>query len=265
MKAGAIMIYRVGTGFPFKRAQDDTEGAEGMRARAGVLTSVLALVALVVPACGCGPAEPKATPVPIDVSLLTGKPCEPPCWQGLTPGSSTEDDVNQFMETSKFVDRDSVFRGDITTASAGVVGVSVQWQSVVEMHGSKGWNSFHIEDGVVQSIETYLDFEVTLGELLDRYGPPTSLRAQYSPPPSVDAEITLFYPELGLAARVLLKPPEDHLELQPGSTVERVWYFSPRPLEELCDLSGAVRFPDKPEHIEIVLQPWEGYGPIELD
>nr|NIN64988.1 hypothetical protein [Anaerolineae bacterium]NIN95220.1 hypothetical protein [Anaerolineae bacterium]NIQ78190.1 hypothetical protein [Anaerolineae bacterium] len=77
-------------------------------------------------------------------------------------------------------------------------------------------------------------------------------------------EVTLYYPELGLIARLELQLSDDHFELQPESRIERVWYFSPRPLEDLCDLSGAVPFPDKPEHVEIVLQDWEGYGPIEV-
>jgi hypothetical protein len=230
----------------------------------------MALAALVTGGCvvcNLGSESRAPTPVgpaPIDVSLLTGKPCEPPCWQGLVPELSTEDDVNVFLETSKFVDRESIFRGEITTGSGDVIGISVQWRSSAGDYGVQGANSFDIEGGVLRSIETYLDFEVTLEELLERYGPPTRLRARFAEIQRVDAEVTLYYPELGLIARLYIEPSGDHFELQPECTIQRVWYFSPQPLEDLCDLSGAIPFPDKPEHIDTVLQRWQGYGPIEL-
>ncbi|HUW96175.1 MAG TPA: hypothetical protein VMW58_10345, partial [Anaerolineae bacterium] len=47
---------------------------------------------------GCG------EPAPLDKSLLTGEPCEPPCWQGLVPGTSTEAEVDEFLATSEYVE-----------------------------------------------------------------------------------------------------------------------------------------------------------------
>ena len=41
----------------------------------------------------CAPNNPG-----LDSGLFTGKPCKLPCWNGLTPGVSTFNDVNQFMQ-----------------------------------------------------------------------------------------------------------------------------------------------------------------------
>jgi hypothetical protein len=241
-----------------------------MRAALRRVSSVMALAASVTGACvACNLAPESGAPTPsgpapIDISLLTGKPCEPPCWQGLVPELSTEIDVNTFLETSKFVDHESISRGDISTGSGDVIGIRVQWRSSASDHGAQGANSFDIEGGVLRSIETYLDFEVTLEELLERYGPPTRLRARFAEIQRVDAEVTLYYPELGLIARLYIEPSDEQFELQPGCAIQRVWYFSPQPLEDLCDLSGAIPFPDKPEHIDTVLQCWQGYGLIDL-
>ncbi|HUW14593.1 MAG TPA: hypothetical protein VM537_33040, partial [Anaerolineae bacterium] len=63
------------------------------------LEVLVVLGVLILGLCvGCG--EP---PPPVDTSLLTGEPCEPPCWQGLTPGESTEEDVAEFMKATRFV------------------------------------------------------------------------------------------------------------------------------------------------------------------
>ena len=52
------------------------------------LVLLLTLVGCAESRTALGPATP-----PIDRSLLGGGPCAPPCWQGLTPGESDEDDV----------------------------------------------------------------------------------------------------------------------------------------------------------------------------
>ncbi len=50
-------------------------------------TALLLLGLWMITLCaGCG------EPPPLDTSLLTGDPCEPPCWQGLTPGVPSYED-----------------------------------------------------------------------------------------------------------------------------------------------------------------------------
>ena len=202
-----------------------------------------------------------AEPPPSEMSLLTGDPCEPPCWQGLTPGSSTKDDVNEFLETSRFVDRDSVFRSDVTTASAGVVGVSIQWRSTAARSRGVDSNEFVIEGGVLKYIFVYPDYDLTLESLLQRYGPPDKFHVMVTGRHVPLLGVTLFYPAYGFTASLEL--PVDEAQLRPESTVVQVWYSEAAPLETFIEL-GIGYLGSTPDQWLESLRDWQGYGAIEV-
>jgi len=74
--------------------------------------SLLLLVALVL--LGCGHRVPGTTPQPLptptledrfmDKSILTGEPCEAPCWYGLEVGQSTRTEVLDVVSSLSFID-----------------------------------------------------------------------------------------------------------------------------------------------------------------
>jgi hypothetical protein len=231
--------------------------------RAVCKAMAIVVVCIVAGAGGCGP-KPQATPLPIDVSLLTGKPCEPPCWQGLTPGLSTEADVKQFLETSRLVDRASVFRGDVTNGSGAVVGAAVQWHSAAHVQEAYGWNCIEVQDGLVQWIEAYLDFEVTLEDLLGKYGPPDGLIGGLTGVHFSEFRVTLYYPRHGFIAKLIL--PVDDRYLRPDSRVVSIWYFRAAPLEEFVELGCEVGYLGGTADTWLEsLRDWQGYGAIEAD
>jgi hypothetical protein len=142
-----------------------------MRMRHSLLRLALPLVLLIpAPLFGC------LEPPPVDRSLLTGEPCQPPCWQGLTPGVSTQEEVEEFLRTSELVDQTSIFRGEVTRGRGEVVGTTIQWWSTANMSNSPRQFGNHsvIKDGMLQYMTIWLDCEVTLEDLLERYGPPPS-------------------------------------------------------------------------------------------
>ena len=98
----------------FKRPsmRSTSRGVQGVRpARQSATVLAIAAGALVLLA-SCQATPPSKTPeatVPllptlVDQSLLTGAPCSPPCWYGLEPGRSTQDDAARAIETIAFVD-----------------------------------------------------------------------------------------------------------------------------------------------------------------
>jgi hypothetical protein len=208
---------------------------------------------------GCG------EPPPLDMSLLTGEPCEPPCWQGLTPGESTEEDVAEFMRATRFVDTCSVFRSSYTRLTRGgseeVSGVVITWRS---SGGLATCNSFSIEEGVLKYITICPYPGVTLGRLIDRYGPPEKYEVIVPIGGPLYYDVTLFYPTHGFTVDLVL--PYDDGALQPESEVAEVWYFRAAPLERFLELryeagSGG----PTPGKLLELLHDWEGYGAIELD
>ncbi len=208
---------------------------------------------------GCG------EPPPLDMSLLTGEPCEPPCWQGLIPGESTEEDVAEFMSTTRFVDTRSVRRGSYTRSTRGgeeVAGVTIHWRSSAGLLST--CNYFSIEEGVLKYITICPYRGVTLGRLIDRYGPPEKYIARRPISGPLYYDVTLFYPTHGFTVDLVL-PYEDGA-LQPESSVADVWYFRAAPLERFIELAReAGVYSGTPNKTLEALSDWPGYGPIELE
>ena len=217
--------------------------------------SSLAVAAWVIAACvGCG------EPPPVDTSLLTGEPCEPPCWEGLTPGVSTEEDVAEFMESTRLVDTRTVSRVGMTRGGE-VVGVSIRWHSTAG-RGAAG-NRFAIEGGVLQDITIYPDYDLTLERLIERYGPPQKYVSHLSGYERQWVDVTLYYPTHGFTVYLMLRP--DDASLKPESKVDSVWYFRAAPLERFVELECEAGYlGGTPEKSLEFLRDWQGYGPVPL-
>ncbi len=195
---------------------------------------------------------------PVDRSLLTGEPCEPPCWQGLVPGVSTEQEVESALRASEYVDPDSVY----PERSGGARIIS--WESTAWWTASAEPNAFILDGDTLMVISMQLDYELTLEDLLDRYGPPHKVWTQWRDWGSVDALVNLYYPSIGLIPQLVLEPSAGQHELEPHSQVIRVWYCPGSSLEGLADLGSSIPFPPR-EYMESALHDWAGYGTLKED
>ena len=234
--------------------------SEPVRPATSVSIPLLCFALLIAAICsGCG------EPPPLDMGLLTGEPCEPPCFRGLTPGVSTHEEVNQFVRTSGFVNPQSLFRSTftrLTRSGEEVAGVGIYWHSRAGGIGRR--NHFSIEGGVLKDITINPDYTLTLGRLIDRYGPPEKYRAILPIGGPLYYDVTLYYPTHGFTVDLVV--PYDDGTLQPESTVADVWYFRAAPLERFLELrrEAGMGGPTPARLLEL-LHDWEGYGPIELD
>jgi len=221
------------------------------------LAVLVSLVLLILGLCvGCG------EPPPLDMSLLTGEPCAPPCWQGLTPAVSTEEEVQEFLRSSELVDQSCIFRGQVTRGSGEVVGTTIQWWSTANMSNvpRQFGNDCTIEDGLLQHMTIWLDCEVTLEDLLERYGAPDKFTAWREGVERSYVKVSLFYPRDGFEAILII--PHDDVQLRPESQIVRVWYSrSASQMEEYLRLCREMGYPCA---VEDTLQEWHGCGPIDL-
>ena len=241
-----------------------------MRVARSVSLWLLPLLILTAGICtGCGEPPPVDTslltgePPPVDMSLLTGEPCEPPCWQGLTPGVSTEEELYEFLRTSELVDQTTLFRGDITLGSGEVVGVSLQWWSSASMAGRRSQfpNDFGVMGGMLHDVSIFLDCEVTLADLLERYGEPHKWSYAWVAPDIPDLDVALYYPNHGFTAHLTL--PADDWWLRPGSRADLVRYYVVVPPEDFLDLGPEAGYFHA--YRADSLRDWHGYGEIELE
>lgn len=187
--------------------------------------------------------------------LLTAEPCGPPCWQGLVPGVSTEEEVREFLGSSDYV-------GPYTEYPGRFEGVTVvRWQRTWE---TRRWNEFDMRHGLLVLMGMYVDSGVTLERVVDRYGPPDKFEAGLKMSGQIYTLVSLFYHELGMMVDLHLSG--DHPELKPHTTVVRVWYFEPSPLEEaIATVEGKKGEPLEDFEREWLdyWHDWEGYGPVE--
>ena len=220
-----------------------------------VVVSCLAVTAVLIAAC-------VLCQTPVDRSLLTGDPCEPPCWQGLTPGESTLEDVNEFMRTSGFVSPLTVHRSALRIAGGERVGLSIWWQSNV--WGAGGSNNFDIHGGVLDSITIHPHYDVTLGRLINRYGPPEKYVAFLPIGGPLYYDVTLYYPAHGFTVHLALR--YDDPTLRPETGVGSVWYFRAAPLEQFLELRREQGYSSSTPHEALqYMHDWQGYGAIDLD
>jgi hypothetical protein len=223
-----------------------------------LVASILAVAAMVIAACvGCGVTQEPL----VAQGLLTGEPCEPPCWQGLTPGQSTEQEIAALLDASEQVDAGSLRR---ESTGCGLVTYWRNRETLSSFSPPSGWTSSYActSDKVLKVVMEYLAYEVELQQLLDNYGAPDALRAQPAGIPERPyVEVNLYYPARGLMCQLELATEDE--PLQPETRVVRAWYFEPTSLESLADPGSGVPFPPA-EFASDALQEWPGYGPIEV-
>lgn len=221
-----------------------------MSARKAAIAEVLACSLPLLPILAACRESP-----PVDTSLLTGEPCEPPCWQGLVPGVSTEDQIMKYVQDSDYVGnqyRDTHGRETI-----------IWWQSSLRGREQATSNAFGIREGMLTGMVIYLDYELALDQLLTRYGPPEKLWAQWRAGGSAVALVNLYYPTEGFIPQLELEPADGYHELRAEDRVTCVWYFPPTTLEELPNLGASIPFPPR-EYMDTDLLDWEGYGRIHV-
>ena len=221
-----------------------------------LLRGALALCVLAGMAClnSCAPKQEAL----VAQGLLTGEPCGPPCFQGLVPGSSTEDDVRQFLRSGEYA------VGPYAVIDRSEEGVLVILWDRRGLGGQR--NEFQMQDHVLSLMSMYVDSDVTLEQVLNRYGAPSKFEAGLNLSGRVYTWVSLFYHEDGMMLDLYLY--DNVPQLKPETEVARVSYFEAVPLDEaIATLQG--KKGQALEDFELqwleYWHDWEGYGVVEPD
>lgn len=205
---------------------------------------------------GCGPRRQG----PVDRSILTDDPCAAPCWQSIVPGRTTSADAWGILSKLEFVNHDHYpYRGK--ELEEGVEWVA--WRTLAGGDSARLGN-YYAYDGVVRQLEVPLDFELTLQEVLDKYGAPEKLLAYQAGSDILNTNIHFFYPQLGLIFESWADPvpPSASFALISTTPITIVYYFAPtsmnRLFDELPQYARQLRFGE--EH----LLDWQGLGSIDV-
>lgn len=222
------------------------------------------------------PTIPMVTPTPtvVEPGLAYGYPCVPPCWRGIIPGQSTGDDIKVAIDNLQQDGWASHVRGGIGAEimfPRGVGGYSIQPGNIL----------VDIENDKAQSITGNIQFNHTIDELIEQFGPPEKLYARlgglyncdscqgWEPPPMYELgfdslQTYLLYPNEGFVFAV-------HVEgdipggfggcICPRMRVARFCYFEPMPLSRFMDQRSKLCWSGFLGGIfERDLDDWHGFG-----
>ena len=183
----------------------------------------------------------------VDRSILTDSPCAAPCWQGIMPGTLVEEEATiQLLETLPNVSY--VWVNRLPT------GTNILWFWKQWPWRQTGYNSVFLVGGVVHHVSLSVDFELTVEEILDKYGLPEA--TNYGPPLLPEEPymwMTLFYPTQGLQFRAEVLTLTEPV-LEPTTRISEILYLVPA--ESLESWLGS-------DIHSMDLQPWPGYGELE--
>ena len=204
------------------------------------------------------PTFPPYTPEPTIVNrgLAEGFPCKPPCWEGLTPGISTEQDVRQTLQ--QLQDNGQIPGFNCSQRACQSSTVMIFW-----------------DGGIVTSISGGVEFDFTAQQLIDLIGPPVAVYSVAGSGCDMclpytegathtvslgDVPAYFFYPRLGAWFGLYVAGAEAGC-MCPAMQVVGFEYLPPMTLEQLLDYMIGSTVPALRGVEESDLVEWYGFGP----
>lgn len=190
----------------------------------------------------------------VDRSLLTDVPCAAPCWQGIVPGTTTSSQALEILENSPYVKQ-----GSIRTGSRDGSGRATWYYTIPGFYGE---NEITWEDNIVQDISLSIAYEMTLSDLIDKFGSPEALVADSCPLQQACFTVNLFYSQVGMSVgcSVDLGTPR----IEPTTRIHSVSFYIPMSVEERYMYLYRYGEPQTVEriiaHLRKTIRPWRGYG-----
>ncbi len=191
-----------------------------------VITAVLVAIA-VIGACqqGCPPlSRPKSTstplPVVFDRGLAEGKPCLPPCWEGLLVDVSSEEEARRILQRLQGEGQIARF-----TCSEWPGGIECWVYRTPESSYSHGRVLIRLEAGFVSYIGGDINFDYSVQQLITLLGEPTGVYAWPVVDPQPVYYFSLLYLERGAGFEVAIPEGSMSSGVCPDTEIVKFSYF----------------------------------------
>ena len=197
------------------------------------------LVVVLVVCYVCSDRHQKLGPLVADV--LKETPCAAPCWQGIVPGQTTEQEAIDILFSDarpRYIKEPDIYRQDWGMET------TIRWLTrgakVPPALSPPGWwpqsaaplNTVKIRDGIVDCIDLAFDAGLTAQMVIDKWGNPSRFSAEVYGVEYIVARAGFFYPEQGINFGVYLDPRDDPLVLNPNSQIVGAVFYPPMLLEQ---------------------------------
>lgn len=217
-----------------------------------VILRGLLIVATVLLAAGCIPSGRISGGTPLPDDVLWDNPCKLPCWHYIVPGETTKDKAKEIVLGLDFVEPSSV--REMVDEDSDWTWIEWDARSPYTGNGSIG-----LIDGVVESIVVEGRFDATLGQLVERYGPPERYQVDASGGEMAAWEYDFYYPERGAMFEASYKAcPGKNLPAPVYAEAEmwRMGLLEAGTLEEQIERRFGEYPPLRPLHR------WHGFDPL---
>jgi hypothetical protein len=172
-----------------------------------------------------------------DDSLLTGEPCEAPCWRGITPGETAWRDALDILEVESDLTLDPV--QDAPDSEA----IGVQWK---ETEGELCCLMISEDGETVTAISLQTAPDLTVGEVFEIHEEPTyALGGEITEDQAI---VNLIYPDVPMVVVAFVAGKTG--ELSESSEVIAVSYLTPANMELAIQTNS--------------LHNWDGFQPFSV-
>jgi hypothetical protein len=219
----------------------------------------LTLWMILLPLTGC-----TANTVGIDSGLFTDEPCKAPCWNNLTPGVSTANDVDLFIQ--------GLSREKWPARNTLVYQTGCKLVDIADKPGTtvNAFVRMNVDNDKLTFIQSVHDNMPNLRQIVDHLGPPEYYEAQHVIGP--DGEfymLSIYYPKQGVAFAVSVNFKDLGL-IKPDMVVSDIQYFEPGDLHSYfwasysCALGQQGAESHSQREIPNFIQPWSGFGEVKV-
>lgn len=207
---------------------------------------------------GCTDKKPQV----VD-GLLTGKPCEAPCWNNLTPGKTTEQEVDQFL--SHLSEKEWPNKGGAGYPS----GCKSYRRSDVNSDVVNKLFDLYVDNGFLVLIDYVPVEQTTLSEIVNKLGDPEYVRPLLIDSPEGPVyTLSIFYPKKGIDFEISTSGFEAG-KISPEMKTNSFLFFQPGTMTDYyrmkysCQLTKQVGPERAKTEIETHILPWTGFGDIQ--
>ncbi len=135
----------------------------------------------------------------MDRSILTGDPCQAPCWYGLELGKSTKSDVIRTIENLTFLDPENISTRassywDDTVGNVNSTRMNVG--RIIKEYGN--CVGFNFVDDEIKTISIIPNYPLSFKELVDSIGKPDYVQVFYLQNNVKDCDVTLEWTKRGI-------------------------------------------------------------------
>ncbi|HLO34121.1 MAG TPA: hypothetical protein VK249_33560 [Anaerolineales bacterium] len=226
------------------------------------MKTLLVIILLVLTAC-----SPIPTTKPGEHSILADSNCTLPCWHGITPGSTTKQELLQVLSGLPLVNQDSITVtrsvneafDEYVEFTMGEGPVYLKQDQGAPLKQDYVWSgTAALRNDRVLEIDLRGDLGLTFGGLVDRFGEPTYLIP--SPTPGLHIWVEALDPSKGLDFGY--RADDEDSEITPGTPITGILLFDPASYQELTAHQTFLYQAHGPRQIEAQL--WKGYGKIRM-